>query len=91
MSKKLLSFFLKELKIIRIHCSSSMCGGVVEFPTEQLHKLKRTDSACPVCGAGLNLDKACLIGLGQHFEQLSKNGSQIEFVLPDTTDQKPSE
>jgi hypothetical protein len=86
MSKRLLSFFLGELEIIRIHCGSSTCGGVIEFPTKQLASLKRTDQVCPACGAQFRLSNSTLIQLGLDIEALQKANMEIEFVLPDNSE-----
>lgn len=82
MSKHLLSIFLSELQTIRIHCASSACGGVVEFPTAQLAALKSGPTSCPVCGAPFRLENSALISLGQNLTALEKAKFDVEFVLP---------
>lgn len=83
MSKKLLTFFLNELKTVRIHCSSSQCGGVVEIPISQLSSAKK-QAECPACGAGLRLDNSLLNQLGSAINGLVSPESYlwIEFVIP---------
>lgn len=83
MSKRLLSILLKELKTIRIHCSSNVCSGVIEMATDQLPKMKAGSSTCPLCGASFNLDNRTLMNLGSAIQLLSeKNQQEIEFVIP---------
>ena len=88
MSKKLLSFLLHELKMIRVRCKNPKCrGAVLEVPIEKVGCFYNS-STCPVCredlGFGvsepnwLNMLGKALAGL-----QVAADRVEVEVMLPE--------
>jgi hypothetical protein len=47
-SKELFTFFLKELKAVRLMCKNANCGGVIEVPVDKIENLAE-ELWCPAC------------------------------------------
>ena len=84
MSKSLLSFYLRELTVIRILCKKEGCGGIVEMPTEKLKG--RQDIWCPLCRTEFNVlsdGHSAFASLGQSIGDLTRmKDCDLEFVIP---------
>ena len=86
MSKKLLSFLLSELNIVRVRCQGEKCGGtVVEIPLHLLAE-KYNAGKCPVCGHIVQFAQSNhLADLAAAIKGLQGNSDrvQIEFIVPE--------
>jgi hypothetical protein len=86
MSKKLLSFFLDELKIIRVTCQSHVCGATVEAPIEKAEGI--FSGVCPVCKKSYfgKVVSSPISMLAKIICEIAaaKDDIKIEFVIPDT-------
>lgn len=78
------TFFLDELKTVRVICREKGCGSVVEIPLELVEEKYRSGK-CPVCQRALHPEQS------NHIVELArailgavaaKEKYQIEFVLP---------
>jgi hypothetical protein len=92
MSEHLFRFLLSELTTVRIVCAK--CGGVIETSIDKLSKVKR----CPTCPADFrdytnhmrDDDRPSLFAdLAETLKkaQSHKGLAEVEFVLPDPTNQ----
>lgn len=83
MSKKLLSFFVDELQIIRVTCKSAACGATIEMPIESAERLMPED--CPICKKPLTNGGPSIADLAKMVRKIAaaKDELKVEFVLPD--------
>lgn len=82
MSKKLFSFMIGELGVIRLICKQPKCGAVAEVDVDRLSKSKTIK--CPCCQMIYeDLETGSLFQLGKAIRALRNNAEvDVEFVLP---------
>lgn len=86
MSRRLLTFLLSELSVVRVICKNPACGGVVELPLANL-AAKLHVPTCKLCG--LEFLPAAIanpfVALGKAVQDLQRHADRcdVEFVLPD--------
>ncbi len=84
MSKKLFSFMLGELSIVRLICNQPKCGAIAEMPIARL--VRAASVKCPCCQMPYEDENdGPLKMLGKAIHQLKQQKDvDVEFVLPDT-------
>ena len=87
MSRKLFTFLLSELTIVRVICKREKCDGTVEVPISSLSNV--ADAKCPKCGKMFQRegDANTLLKLDMAIDEAknakTKERFDIEFVVPD--------
>lgn len=82
MSKKLFSFMVGELMVVRLICKSKKCGVITEVSADKLHSISRLQ--CPNCNEDFARDNNDpIVKLGAVLRQLREDSRVgVEFVLP---------